>query len=424
MIDAVVEQHAEDAAALAELRRHHLRAPHVNLQHLARLDERLAAHLDGLQIAGEAGWKHCETALGSVSAGVVFAATVVALQLRSGAKLERLFAVAEVVPDARAGLLGAFGWVSGKQLRELAAGLLASNNPFRAYVGLAACAMHRVDPGAALLRALESTDASLRMRAFRTVGELGRRDLLRSCEVGMEDMDAHCRHWAASSAVRLGAGAHAMERLAAMSLSREETAREALDIALIAMEPRQGENLLGQLAQREKRSRDVIWGTGLVGDPVHIPWLIERMTDPRDARAAGEAFSMITGVDLAEHDLDAAAPPESPSGPSDDPEDADVQMDPDEDLEWPDAQKIASWWRTNAGTYPAGRRIFMGTPVTLDACAGVLRTGYQRQRRIAALHAAFQSPGEPLFEWRAPAWRQRRRVESAVSGSRLAVSGS
>ena len=73
MINAVIEQHAEDAAALAELRRRHVAAPHIKLQHLARVDERLAAHLDGLLVAGEAGWKHCEAALGSVSAGVLFA---------------------------------------------------------------------------------------------------------------------------------------------------------------------------------------------------------------------------------------------------------------------------------------------------------------------------------------------------------------
>lgn len=411
MIDVVIEQHAEDAAALAELRRRHVAAPHVNLQHLARVDERLAAHLDGLLVAGEAGWKHCEAALGSVSAGVLFAATATAIQLRSHEKLERLLGIGEAVPDARAGLIGAFGWVSAEQLRELVAGLLASTNSFRAYVGLAACAMHRVDPGVTLARALKSTDAFLRARAFRTVGELGRRDLLRVCEAGIEDMDAHCRHWAAWSAVRLGAGARALEYLGIMSLNGDAPSRQAMDVALIAMELRQGHELLRQLARSAQRSRELIWGCGLLGDPTHIPWLIERMTDPRDARAAGEAFSMITGLDLGEHDLAAAAPPSQPAGPSDDPTDPDVRMDLDEDLPWPDAQSIASWWQTHADTHAAGRRTFMGVPVTPDSCASVLRTGYQRQRRVAALHAALQAPDEPLFEWRAPAWRQRRRLQ-------------
>ena len=74
-------------------------------------------------------------------------------------------------------------------------------------------------------------------------------------------------------------------------------------------------------------------------------------------------------------------------------------------------QGIAAWWQTNAGAYPAGRRTFMGAPVTTDSCVGVLRTGYQRQRRVAALHVALHSARTPLFEWRAPAWRQRRKLQ-------------
>lgn len=411
MIDAVIEQHAEDAAALAELRRRHVAAPHVNLQHLGRVDERLAAHLDGLLIAGDAGWKHCEAALGSATAGRLFAAAVTAIQLQRSDKLERLFAIGEAVLEARAGLLGAFGWVSGDRLRELAAGLLASNHSFHSYVGLAACAMHRVDPGAMFAKALDSTDALLRARALRAAGELGRRNLLKVCEAGMEDMDANCRYWAAASAVRLGAGAGALERLAIMSLRSDTVAGRALEVALIAMDPPQGRDLLRQLAQRPRRSRDLIWGCGLAGDPANIPWLIERMTEPRDARAAGEAFSMITGLDLAERDLEAAAPPTESSGPNDDPNDPDVSMDRDEDLPWPDAQAIASWWQKNAGAHPAGQRLFMGARITSESCAGVLRTGYQRQRRVASLHTAMLMPHEPTFEWRAPAWRQRRRLQ-------------
>ncbi len=347
--------------------------------------------------------------MGSVSAGTLFAATATAIQSRNRDQMERMLAIGEAVPDARAGLIGAFGWVSGEQLREVAAGLLASTNLFRTYIGLAACAMHRVDPGAALPRALESTDASLRARAYRTVGELGRRDLLRSCEAGMEDLDAACRNWATWSAVRLGAGPHALERLAAMS-SSGAAGREGMDVALIAMDLRQGHDLLRQVGQDARRSHDLIWGAGLVGDPAHIPWLIDRMTDPLDARAAGEAFSMITGVDLGELDLEAAAPPSLPAGPNDDPDDADVRMDPDEDLPWPDAQGIASWWQTNADAYPPGRRTFMGAAVSPNSCVGALRTGYQRQRRVAALHAAVLAPSEAVFEWRAPAWRQRRKL--------------
>jgi len=56
------------------------------------------------------------------------------------------------------------------------------------------------------------------------------------------------------------------------------------------------------------------------------------MTIPELARVAGEAFTMITGVDIAYEDLEGAWPEGFVAGPTEDPEDENVAMDPDEDL--------------------------------------------------------------------------------------------
>ena len=53
----IVEQHAEEAAFLWPLRDTGVDAPHYKRHHLARLDERVEAHVDGLRVAGEAGWR-------------------------------------------------------------------------------------------------------------------------------------------------------------------------------------------------------------------------------------------------------------------------------------------------------------------------------------------------------------------------------
>ena len=62
-IPLVVQQHVEEAAILRNIRAVLVRAPHVKLHHLRRLDDRLAAHLDGLAVAGEFGRRLCESAL-------------------------------------------------------------------------------------------------------------------------------------------------------------------------------------------------------------------------------------------------------------------------------------------------------------------------------------------------------------------------
>jgi hypothetical protein len=48
----------------------------------------------------------------------------------------------------------------------------------------------------------------------------------------------------------------------------------------------------------------------------------------------------------------------------------------------------------------------MGQPPSRNHYIEVLKNGYQRQRIAAAYHLCLLNPGTPLFEWRAPAWRQ------------------
>jgi hypothetical protein len=48
----------------------------------------------------------------------------------------------------------------------------------------------------------------------------------------------------------------------------------------------------------------------------------------------------------------------------------------------------------------------MGKPISIDWLEQVLRIGYQRPRAAAALELAILRPGQPLFEVRAPGFRQ------------------
>jgi uncharacterized protein (TIGR02270 family) len=94
-------------------------------------------------------------------------------------------------------------------------------------------------------------------------------------------------------------------------------------------------------------------------------------------------------------------------GPGDDPDDDDVAMDEDESLPWPDREKLEAWWQANARRFAPGTRCFVGAPLSPGHCLAVLRTGFQRQRIAAAEHLSLMSPGTPLFNTAAPAWRQQ-----------------
>jgi uncharacterized protein (TIGR02270 family) len=174
------------------------------------------------------------------------------------------------------------------------------------------------------------------------------------------------------------------------------------------MPPAAGMGWLRSLAGNPAHRRRLVIGAGIIGDPVCMPWLIERMADPALARVAGEAFSAITGVDIAYEDLDRDPPAGFEAGPTENPEDEDVSRDPDEDLPWPNPEAIATWWHTNGNRFPAGQRYLLGQPMTTDSLRAALQSGTQRQRAVAALELALRNRAEPLFETRAPARRQQR----------------
>jgi uncharacterized protein (TIGR02270 family) len=182
----------------------------------------------------------------------------------------------------------------------------------------------------------------------------------------------------------------------------------AFRFALQAMTPGAAHATLQQLGGKPDELRWLIQGSGINGDPTYMPWLIRLMSDEKTARLAGEAFTLITGADLDTLQLWRERPEGLESGPTDNPEDEDVGMDPDEGLMWPDLEKAQKWWEKNSSRFQPGARYFMGAPVTREHCIDVLKNGYQRQRILAAHYLCLLEPGTPLFNTSAPAWRQQK----------------
>ena len=135
VLDGVVGIHAQETASLHNTRSALASAPQVDLYRLRRLDDRLAAHLDGLAVAGQQAWSFCEAALETPSQGGVFAAAVRAIDEKQEERLERLFVLAEAVLEARRGLISAFGWLERSQLRGVVAGLLKSTDSLKRTTG-------------------------------------------------------------------------------------------------------------------------------------------------------------------------------------------------------------------------------------------------------------------------------------------------
>jgi uncharacterized protein (TIGR02270 family) len=410
VIASIVHEHAQETIALCLTRGVIVEAPGVRLHGLERHDERLAAHLDGLAVAGGYGWGVCEAMLGTPDVGEVFLVTVRAIESGNSDALARICALAEADPASRPGLISALGWVSSQHLQGKVTVLLASTNPFFREIGISTCVMHRVDPGAALDKAVADPDLHLRAQAMLAVGQCGRRDLLGTCLRGVADPDPACRFGAACSGVLLGDRQTAPQALQRFALEACPQRRQAFRLLLRIMDGGAVHHMLNRLAQDQADLRLLIEGAGVACDPRYVGWLISQMHAPKLARLAGEAFTFITGLDLGQAHLvfDREAPADFTSGPTDDPDDDNVAMDEDDGLPWPDPVKLQAWWEVNHGQFLPGVRYFLGAPPTVEHCRKVLREGYQRQRIAAAEYLCLLTPGTPLFPTSAPAWRQQR----------------
>ena len=372
VISSIVSQHAEEAAFLWLLRSNAIYAPHYSLKDLAKLDGRVEAHLDGLRVAGEAGWELCKAGLGNEENGEVFAASVMAFESNVELRVQAVLDAVTAKPELIDGMVSALGWLTFEQASSHIHRFLGSQVHLHRQIGLAGCAVHRVDPKQALTQAVASRNLALRARALKTVGELGRKDLLAVVKENLKVEDKEVCYWAAWSGALLGeaAAVPVLQRLAESGHAKRESAC-AMAIRRVSVE--QAQAWMKTLASSPNTLRMAVQAAGAIGDPANIPWLIQQMADPIMARVAGESFSFITGIDLAYDDLDTNKPEGFEAGPTENPEDENVEMDQDEDLPWPNPELIKKWWFTHRLEFTNGTRYLLGKPMAIDSLNEALR---------------------------------------------------
>ena len=408
-IPALTQRHAEEVAFLWLMRDRAVLQPHFALFQLAELDERIEAHILGLRVAGVQGWEIAKTALEEIGEpGEVFAAGVLAFESGEPERIQQVIEVGTATPEASRGLISALGWLPYPQASKTIKTLLAAESTAGLRAGLAAMSAHRKNPGPpALQKAFASDDPLLKARALRAVGELGLINVQITALATTKAKDPACRFWAAWSSALLSVQRNAVISLQDIAEAGGTFAERAAQMAMRRLPSSEARAWLRRLVKELRQMRIAVVAAGAFADPEIIPFLIEQMKVPKLARVAGESFSLITGADIAYDKLEGAKPEGFEAGPTENPEDENVAMDPDLNLPWPDPALIQKWWNARQGNFAKGTRYLLGQPITPESLREALKTGFQRQRAAAALELAILKPGRPLFEVRAPAWRQQ-----------------
>ena len=412
----IIEHHARDAAFLWHIRDAAVYSPAFDLEALHRLDDRVDAHIDGLRIAGDIGWKICKAQLANSGAGEVFTATVLAVDRADVRALAAVLAHSARSPTAARGIVSGLGWAPLVKVRRFLSELLADDAPPElTYFGIAGSAVHRHDPGASLTQTVYARDPRLQARSLRATGELGRADLLSDLRRELDSDHEACRFWAAWSAALLGEPA-ANDVLWRFAFAEGPFAERACSIVMRCVDPAVACARVRELADTAGKLRIALVGAAALGDPALVPWVIDCMTNFEQARFAGWTFAMITGGDLSAQKLDRQPPEGFRTGPSDDPNDPNVALDPDERLPWPDVDEVRAWWKRRSADFLPGKRLLLGNPLEPAGLRQVLISGSQPARAAAAIEIGLMRRGQPLFEVRAPGPRQGKILSEMRTG--------
>lgn len=378
----ILEEHADEAGFLFRQRGRAFRSRLVDVAGLESLDERLRAHLDGLAVAGAEGWKVVAAGLADDDPAQVFVAAATAL-VAGGEDGRAEVEAALGAPSSIEGLRWSLRLAGAADLPPWLERWTGHPAALGRALACDALAFRGMAPPwenlAALLR--EESPAVLRL-ALGAVCRARTRELAPRVLELLADADPGVRAsalWAATALGRAeaigeagrrcdGEGADAEAAVQCLGLAGDEPSLDSLRRALGGPQARLATLALGRL-----------------GYPAAIEPLLEAAGKEPLARAAGLALCWILGLDLRAQKLELA--PEQRPRPADE-----LALDPDEDLPWPDPERLIPVAREAAGGVGARVRLRGGAPWSVAALEPEIMSGCLPDREAALRERYLRDP--------------------------------
>ena len=401
----ILEEHIEEADFLWQQRKNALSDRAYNLGDLAELEERLFAHLDGLALGGNDAWKLLEPKLSSGEEGEVFTAAFVALDSNDSSMIDL---VQKNFSDAEGnvinGICYAFKHTMNPDVENILLPLLNSDNVCNLAAIIDSLSFRRVPIDADKLQTfLHNKDPRIVTATLRAVGRLRIRQFLEEAERLLDNEVIEVRREAVKTGLLLGSR-KALDVCRSMVASCIEGADQFIEYpGLMGMAD--DVNILMTALKNPILVRNAVKALGLTGNISTIELLIQCASEPKLSRLAGESFRRITGVNLEKGKLisEKLQEPKTSSLPEEE-----FEMDPDEDLPFPDHEKLTEWWRSNSAKFDKRVRYRNGQPYSYEVLIDILKNGILPYRHYAAFELALMNPAYSYLETHAFSIRQRR----------------
>jgi len=406
----VLEEHAEETAFLWMLRQRALRSWNYTPKDLARLDQRLLAHLDGLLIGAEAAAEILDPYLDGGEEGEAFAAAYTAVASDVPVKIKRVFEAFEKAEgETLDGIRHALRHTSWPDVELRMSRYLEADRPELIAAAIDVLSF-RGSPNAFLVMHLfPERPAIVRTAALTAIERAVDANYMPRVEAILDEVEVLVQQAAPDNIDSTGhetavSGTESEDKSIAPyrpAIEGPAAIQRAAMRAGFVLKSEKVPPLCRRIIQRRGANADEAFHLlGLAGEKGDQALLFEAVRDPKlqpyailalgdhgyadaitplldmaqsglikDLRGVGYVVSRITGVDIARDDLESWADVEASrrgDGPTFDELDAEftgVVDDPYEGLTPPDLEKLSPWFAANKSLFAENIRLLQGMPM-------------------------------------------------------------
>ena len=414
IIPNLIRRHTEDAAFYWLQHDTSAYSPRLDLDGLERFSYLLAAHLEGIEVAGDAGWQPSLAALQKwKQTGEAFVCAYTALQNNDPAQLDEVMQEVGARPDELLrSMISALAWVPrARALEAIANWSGGDSGAVKQVAALRAAALMGHSATASLSQPigyfLTNTDAHVRGAACRAAAVSGRSSTADTqLRTALQDPELAVR---AEAAIALGKHAYMQDQQSTPTIIKvADTLWHAIVAQVDLHNAATGWYSKQTLRRLNRWVQHLAWLVPLGnaelaallafmparvalrfvayhGDPAHLPFVVSQMGDVNTARYAGWVWQAITGVDikaagmaLPDPELDDTAPAVTQA-----------RLDADVGMALPNVQAIGQY---STAALQKGKRYLLGQQLSLAHTLDVLEDAPQALRSIAAIHLQLSHP--------------------------------
>ncbi len=381
----IKQQLKHDAPYAWFLRETSSHSPLFRKKDIQRLDDRLESYIECFILSQRANDSLLEM-LNLADWGAVYVMARVALVCENDEAFSKAVEAVNTKQQAKE-LSDALCSQSYTDIKTKLQTLITHTNPWVRVASIDTLNYYKVDIDSAFLQGLlEDKEVQVQVSVLKLIGEhkLGAYNQEIKLLVEHESEEVKFTATYAGCLLQLPV---AYQTLQIFCFSQNKHLREALTLLYHVIKEEKVSSVLQQVAKQTLSPRIKAYNLAMAGYPEAIPLLIKEMEKLDHALYCAEAFSFITGVDLADADLirvDTISEEEESilreSGKTDE-----WTQNYEEDLPLPDVAHVKVWWQKHQHHFLKGTRYLAGKRLTQENLEAIKETGTQTQQQVARL---------------------------------------